>query len=69
MDAVRRFQKKQLKDDFEIEDVSPFSAKILAKYFSDKFKMSLRTSIMERLTHVANFHTNMLLQNIKDMVL
>lgn len=71
MDAMRRIQKEQLGDDFGIEDVSPLFAKVLVESFPDKFKLRFLDKYDGKSnmhSHLANFCTSMLLQNINDVV-
>lgn len=53
MDVVRRIQKEQLDDDFEIRDVSPLSTEILAKTFPYKFNPWI--NMIRRLTRIATY--------------
>lgn len=72
MDVVRRIQKEQLEDDFEIRNASPLSIEILADSFLDKFKLPSLDKYNAKInshSHLAIFCTTMLLQNINNMVL
>lgn len=71
MDAVRRIQKEQLEDGFGIGDGSPIFAEILAESFLEKFKLPSLDKYDGKTnprSHMANFFTIMLLQNVNDIV-
>lgn len=72
MDVVKRFQKVQMEDDFESGDVSSLSVEILANTSLDKFKLPSLNKYdgkTDSRSHMTNFYTIMLLQNVNDMVL
>lgn len=69
---LRDIQKEQLDDDSGIGDISPLSPKILTEAFLSKFKLPSLDKYDEKTnphSHLANFHTTMLLQDINDLIL
>lgn len=72
IDAIRRIQKEHLEKDFGTKDVSPLSVEILAESFPDKFKLPSLDKYdgkTDSYSHLANFGTTMLLQNVNDIIL
>lgn len=71
-DVVRRIQKEYKDDNFSIEDASPLPLEILAKSLPPKFKLQSLEKYDGKsnpISHVANFKTTIMLQDISDYLL
>lgn len=70
--VIGKIQKEQQVNDLGIGDVSSLHLEILAKTFSPKFKLPSLDKYDEKAdpcSHLANFHTIMLLWNINDLII